>query len=331
MQDSSFDLSGPESSLQMCIRCTVSPVGLNQLGESLCEKCFSAYRGFRCQYGGNTRHSITVENFLNQRPIHTKSRESVSEIEPLPGFLVGSRVMQDLLEKVAKVAKSDIPVLIQGDTGTGKELVAQAIHTFSPRVSRPFVPVNCSTIQSDLAESELFGHERGSFTGAEQKTKGFFIEANHGTIFLDEVHDMLPRTQAKLLRVLEKGEVRSVGSAKTSNVNVRLITAANVDLYRLFKTSKFRQDLYFRLAGAILEVPTLEERKEEIPSLVKYILGQLSTEVFAVDSRVMDVFMEYKWPGNIRELRQVLWQATVFAEGDTIELGHLPRRITSVV
>ncbi len=201
-------------------------------------------------------------------------------------------------------------MLLQGESGVGKELVARTIHRFSPRSRERFVQVNCAAIPEDLIESELFGHEKGSFTGATERQIGKFEQADRGTIFLDEVGDMSLKTQAKVLRVLQEGEVERLGSAKTVNVDVRVIAATNKNLEEEIEKGNFREDLYFRLAVIPIYVPPLRERAEDIPLLVKHFLNQLGRENNRRPKQMtppaMDVLKRYRWRGNIRELRNTI-------------------------
>ena len=233
--------------------------------------------------------------------------------------------MQDA---VHKAAPSNATVLLQGESGVGKELVARTIHRDSPRSRERFVQVNCAAIPEDLIESELFGHEKGSFTGATERQVGKFEQADRGTIFLDEVGDMSLKTQAKVLRVLQEGEVERLGSAKTVNVEVRVIAATNKNLEAEIEKGNFREDLYFRLAVIPVYVPPLRERAEDIPLLVKHFLNQLGRENNRRPKQMtppaMDMMKRYRWRGNIRELRNTIERMIIMTEGEVIDVADLP-------
>ena len=232
-----------------------------------------------------------------------------------------------------QIAPANIPVLITGESGTGKELVAQAIHNNSKRSKRQFAPLNCAGLSESILEDELFGHVRGAFTGAEKERQGRFEYAHQGTLFLDEVGDM-PRTmQAKLLRVLESGEVVRVGSNEPRHVDVRLISATNRDLAEMVKDREFREDLYFRVKGVELRLPALRERREDIPLLTRHFVAryahQMEKDVPAIAEDVQMTLMGYDWPGNVRQLMNVIQNMVVIAEGDTLEPRHLPHEIAA--
>lgn len=238
-------------------------------------------------------------------------------------------------EFAKKAARTTSTVLITGESGTGKELFAHAIHNMSPRRKGPFIKVNCAAVPETLLESELFGYAEGAFTGARKDGKpGKFELANHGTIFLDEVADMTLSMQAKLLRVLQEKEVERVGAIHTTKVNVRIIAATNKDLSQLVAENKFREDLYYRLNVIILNLPSLKERKDDIPiiatSILKRLNKQLGTGIHYISDDVMKCFCEYHWPGNIRELENILERAVNFTDGNTITLEQIPEHIKSV-
>ncbi|HYQ95728.1 MAG TPA: sigma-54 dependent transcriptional regulator, partial [Candidatus Eisenbacteria bacterium] len=213
-------------------------------------------------------------------------------------------------------------VLIQGENGTGKELVARALHAAGPRRDQPFVAMNCSAIPEELIESELFGHERGAFTGATQSRRGRFEEAHHGTLFLDEIGDMSARAQTKLLRVLQEGEINRVGGNRAIKVDVRVIAATNQDLGERVRSERFREDLYFRLAVVPIIVPPLRERTEDIPLLVEHFAAQLAKESGgkprAFSPGAVELFQHYGFPGNIRELRNLVERLWIMTRGATI-------------
>ncbi len=233
-----------------------------------------------------------------------------------------SSKMREMLRMASRVAASDAAVLIQGESGTGKELIAAAIHYNSPRRGAPFVAVNCANLQENLLESELFGHEKGAFTGAERQRIGRFEQANGGTLFLDEVGDMTPAVQGKLLRVLEQGCFERLGGSKTIRVNVRVLAATNQDLRRAMRERRFRQDLYYRLCVVPIHVPPLRERAGDIPLLADFFLRKYGGGVTHGPVRILPSAMEYleaySWPGNVRELENVIERAVLICQGEAI-------------
>jgi transcriptional regulator with GAF, ATPase, and Fis domain len=236
-----------------------------------------------------------------------------------------------LLRNVEQVAPTEATVLIQGETGTGKELLARAVHDRSRRQNRPLVKVNCGSIPAGLVESELFGHEKGAFTGATQRRIGRFELANGGTIFLDEVTELPTDTQVKLLRVLQEGEFERVGSSQTIKVDARVIAATNRDLREVVKNGTFRSDLFYRLNVFPLAVPSLRERKDDIPLLVNFFLSKfgkkLGKEVRGVSQRSMDSLLGYDWPGNVRELQNIIERAVVLASGPILQVDDSMMRL----
>lgn len=244
---------------------------------------------------------------------------------PSFGSLVGaSPIMKGIFHKIELYGSAEAPVVITGETGTGKDLVAREIHRHSPRAMMPFVAVNCCALSEDLFESELFGHEKGSFTGAIKTHKGRFERANKGTLFLDEIGDMPPRTQAKLLRVLEEGTIERVGGEEPYPVDVRIVAATNISLEQAVAVRQFRSDLYHRLAVFRIHVPPLRERVGDIELLVNYYLRVLNNrynrQVVSLTPEALSLLKEYHWPGNIRELRNVLERVYVETHGSVI--GH---------
>jgi DNA-binding NtrC family response regulator len=245
------------------------------------------------------------------------------------GDLVGaSKPMQEVMRIVEMAAPSSASVLITGETGSGKEIVARTIHKLSPRVAGPFVPINCSAIPETLMESEIFGHERGAFTGAAERRIGCFELADGGTLLLDEIGEMPAPTQAKLLRVLEDRKVRRLGSKSETPVDVRVLAATNKDAEQAVSSGQMRQDLFFRLNVFHINLPPLREHKDDIPLLVEHILRDLNAKhgkhVRGIGAEVMDIFMGHTWPGNIRELRNVLERASIMCEKDLITRANLP-------
>lgn len=244
------------------------------------------------------------------------------------GDLIGrSATMQQLFDMIALVAESQATVLIQGESGTGKELVAKTIHRLSDRREKPFVVVDCGSLPETLLESELFGHMKGAFTGATANKRGLFEEADGGTIFLDEIADTTPTFQAKLLRVLQEGEVKRVGGNQPIKVDVRVVSATNKDLSELVKAKAFRQDLYYRLAVLPLSLPPLRERREDIPLLVEYFVvaacKRHRQSPRAVSSDVMHALSEAAWPGNVRELQHYIERAVVTTTGPDLTCGDI--------
>jgi transcriptional regulator with GAF, ATPase, and Fis domain len=247
----------------------------------------------------------------------------VESREIFPEIIGQSRAVRAIFGQILKVAPTDTTVLISGESGTGKELVATAIYEQSLRRGKPFVKVNCVAIPEGLLESELFGHEKGAFTGAVARKKGKFELADGGTIFLDEIGDMPLATQAKILRVLQEREFERVGGAGSIQVDVRIIAATNKNLTDMVKTSAFREDLFYRLNVFNIHLPALRERREDIPALVDHFLGSAEKAV-QISSRAMQLLLGHPWPGNVRELQNVIERAAVIAEG-SIEPGHLPQ------
>lgn len=236
--------------------------------------------------------------------------------------------IRDVYEQISQVADSNTNVLIRGESGTGKELVAHAIHYNSPRSARPFIKVNCAALPESLIEAELFGHEKGAFTGAISAKKGRFEMAEGGTLFLDEIGDLSPAMQVKLLRVLQEREFERVGGMETIKVNVRLIAATNVDLERAVQDGRFRSDLYYRLNVFSIYLPPLRERKTDILLLAEHFLEkyakQNSKQIKRISTSAIDMLMSYHWPGNVRELENVIERATLVCEGRVIHGYHLP-------
>ena len=246
--------------------------------------------------------------------------------------IVGSApAMQAVYKQIGRVAPQNVAVLILGESGTGKELVARAIYHYSPRNAAPFVAINCAAIPEALLESELFGHERGAFTGADRRRIGKFEQAHGGTVFLDEIGDMSAATQAKLLRVLQEQEFERVGSNDTVRTDVRILAATNKPLEELTAEGAFRRDLFYRLSGFVIRLPPLRERLADLPALVDYFLGEFGREMNvparALAPETLELLGSYAWPGNVRELQGVLRYALLHAGGDVIRPEHLPPAI----
>ena len=258
-------------------------------------------------------------------------RQAVAERFGFASLVGKSAKMQEVYTQIEKVAAARGAVLIQGESGTGKELVAKAIHFNSPRKSGPFVVIDCGAIPEALQESELFGHERGAFTGAIATKKGLFEEAHGGTLFLDEVAELAPGLQAKLLRALQDGEIRRVGGTKTLHVDARVIAATNRDLAAEVREGAFREDLFYRLNVFPIFLPPLRERREDLPLLVDHFLDRLAQEEGKPPKRLspeaLRAMMVYAWPGNVRELEHALERAALLSEGETITDHDLPPEI----
>lgn len=244
------------------------------------------------------------------------------------GIVGRSEAMQEVFKVIGQVAPSDVTVLVTGESGTGKELVARCIHQHSGRARRPFVAVNCAAIPENLIESELFGHERGAFTGATGQRAGRFEQCDGGTIFLDEIGDMALSTQTKILRVLQEGEIQRVGGAETIQVDVRVIAATNRDLEEMVAARTFREDLYYRLNVVRLRLPPLRERMEDLPLLVDFVLQKLEKTRKVRAKRLapdaMAVLQNHRWPGNVRELENAIYRSAVMAQGEVILARDLP-------
>lgn len=258
----------------------------------------------------------------------SRLRLEVGDRHSLDGILGRSEVMEEVRRLVAKAAQSEVPVLILGETGTGKELVARALHFGGPRATGPFVAVNSAIATESLLDSELFGHERGSFTGAVGRHRGQFEQADRGTLFLDEIGDMPLATQAKILRTLQESSVRRVGSEDAVNINVRVICATHRNLEDSIASGTFRRDLYYRISTLVIELPPLRKRLEDLPELVTYFSNlatrRESRPPVTLSDAALDCLRRYSWPGNVRELQHAIDRAVLLAEGDRIEEHDLP-------
>ncbi|MDD3180396.1 MAG: sigma-54 dependent transcriptional regulator [Opitutaceae bacterium] len=258
-------------------------------------------------------------------------RPSLNFEEHKEGIVGGSAPMQEVFKIIGQVAASDVTVMITGESGTGKELVARSIHRHSHRGNKPFIAVNCAAIPDNLIESELFGHERGSFTGATAQRLGKFEMCDGGTIFLDEIGDMAPATQTKILRVLQEGEIQRVGGTGAIKVNVRVIAATNKDLEAMVKAKGFRDDLYYRLNVVRIRIPPLRERVEDIPLIIDYYLQRLTkakkTKVRMITPEALAMLCRYRWPGNVRELENVVYRSAVVTQGEAILPQDIPAEV----
>lgn len=266
------------------------------------------------------RRKLLVENLLLR-----------SRLEGMGEIVGTSRRVQEVFELMRRAAPARSNILIGGESGTGKELVARAIHSLSPRREGPFVPVHTSAIPAELLESTLFGHVKGSFTGAVSSRKGLFEAAHNGTLFLDEVGTINLETQTKLLRVIQEREIRRVGAVKAQAVDVRLVAATNADLWNEVQEGRFREDLYYRLNVITIEMPPLRERHDDIPLLATHFLRlyaeENDREVEAFSPAAMDALSAYPWPGNVRELENAVERAVVLSRADTVEVDELPQAV----
>jgi len=250
---------------------------------------------------------------------------------PIPALIGSGPAMQEVYRLTRQVAQSNASVLLLGETGTGKELVAKAIHQLSRRASGPFVRVNCGALHENLLESELFGHVRGAFTGAVDNRTGRFQAAHTGTIFLDEINSTTPKLQVKLLRVLQEHEFERVGDSHTIRVDTRVIAASNRDLIEEIEAGRFREDLYYRLNVVTIRLPALRERREDIPALTDHFLKLYSQcnnrHVLRVEPKAMEALQAYDWPGNVRELQNYIERGVVLAQGEELTLDLLPETL----
>ena len=273
---------------------------------------------------------LKVEKALEMRRLKHEIeylRHTQQDIYDFDRIIGASGALQSVLAIVKKVAKSNTTCLIRGETGTGKELIAGAIHHNSLRAARNFVKVNCAALQENLLESELFGHEKGAFTGADKQRIGRFEQSDGGSLFLDEIGDMSPSTQAKILRVLQEHEFERLGGTRTLRVDVRLVAATNRDLAAMVAAGQFREDLYYRLNVVSIEMPPLRERKEDVQALATFFIKRFSAElkkkIEVIDGEALKLLMRYNWPGNIRELENSIERAMLLTEGDHITADDL--------
>ena len=277
---------------------------------------------------GRDRVLVAVKNALDQGTLKQENKRLKEAVGPGTRMIGESPAFERALEQATMAARSDARVLLVGESGTGKELLAAHIHASSPFAAGPFVKVNCAAIPGELIESELFGHEKGSFTGATAMRRGKFELADNGTLFLDEIGDLHSNSQAKLLRVLQEGEFHRVGGEQTIRVTVRVLSATNRDLTALVAQEKFREDLYYRVSVVPIRVPALRERPQDIRPMAEYFLEDFcSRNGFrkrAFDAEVWDAFQEYKWPGNARELRNAVERMAILSPGDTLTAAAIP-------
>ena len=298
------------------------------------DNALSAYKGGAFEYltkpfDIHEIRKLAIKATKTSKPAQNDvAQESNSEI-------VGkAESMQEVFKAIGKISKTDITVLIRGESGTGKELIAQSVHTNSTRSNEPFIAINVAAIPHELLESELFGHEKGSFTGAQSQRIGRFEQALGGTLFLDEIGDMHPELQTRLLRVLSSHEFYRVGGQKPIKSDVRIIAATNQNIEDLIKTGQFREDLYHRLNVFRIELPPLRKRKEDIPALVEYFLKKSADEIKSerkdIEENAMDILNEYNWPGNIRQLENTCRYITVMAPSTSITIDDIPDEVKNI-
>ncbi len=274
---------------------------------------------------------LTVERILEGRRLRAQNRSLRRELEqryPVQNLRGRSQAMQTVTEQIERMARSDAPILVQGETGTGKELAARAIHAASVRAEQPLVCVNCASIAEQLIESELFGHVKGAFTGAQQNRRGLIAEADGGSLFLDEIGELSLEAQAKLLRVIEEGEIRRVGADRVQHVDIRLISATHRDLARMVEQKRFREDLYYRLNVMQIRMPPLRERQEDIIELAELFLQRAADRLprdraLRLGDKARKKLLEYPWPGNVRELENVIERAAILARREVIDADDL--------
>ncbi|MFQ5706194.1 MAG: sigma-54-dependent transcriptional regulator [bacterium] len=275
---------------------------------------------------------LKVRHIMEKRRLAEENVQLKQELKDkysLENMIGQSGIMQEVYKMVERVAPTDATVLIRGESGTGKELVAQAIHQLSPRSAEPFVAVNCGALPENLLESELFGHEKGAFTGADKLKVGRFELAGNGTIFLDEIGDVSLTTQIKLLRVLQNKLIERLGGTRTIQTKARTIAATNRNLEEALKDGSFREDLYYRINVFPITLPPLRERKEDIPALVSHFLKKLGQAENAIESNALELLIHYRWPGNVRELENVVERSVIMSAGAPIKAEDLPPHINA--
>ena len=281
---------------------------------------------------GAERMQVSIRNALSQAALAGEVRRiqrTASGAIAIVDLSTASPRMRQALKLAEKAATSDIPVLMEGESGVGKELIARAIRGAGPRKHKPFIAVNCGAIPANLVESILFGHEKGAFTGANERSPGKFVEAGGGTLFLDEIGELPPDAQVKLLRALQDGEIDPVGARKSVKVDFRLISATNRDLLQLVRAGKFREDLFYRLHIFPITVPPLRDRMEDVPERVRRFVARFAAEegkrVRAVSAEAMRLLSAYRWPGNVRQLENAVFRAVVLAETDEVGVAEFPQ------
>jgi DNA-binding NtrC family response regulator len=282
----------------------------------------------------NEEIKLTVKKIIEQQKLLNENialKQQISQRIACKEFIVVSDPMIKIIETLEKVIPTKSNILILGESGTGKGLIAELVHCKSPRRDKPFISINCSAIPEGLLESELFGYKKGAFTGAVADKQGMIAIANNGTLFLDEIGDMPVSLQAKILKVIETGELQPLGDTKTKNVDVRIISATNVDIEQRIKEGKFREDLYWRLNVIEIKIPPLRERKDDVEVLARHFIQKFNEEhkrnIKGFDKAAMTAIMAYSWPGNVRELKNVVERAVVLAEGQYITLDNLPDKL----
>jgi DNA-binding NtrC family response regulator len=278
-----------------------------------------------------------LEKSIDRAGKSVRMRRELNQLRKTQGqndFVLGqSKVMASLLQQSERAAQASVSVLISGETGTGKEVLAKAIHQMGPRADKAFIAINCAAVQSNMIESELFGHEAGAFTGADKKKPGLMEVANDGILFLDELSSMPSDMQAKLLRAVEERAFRRMGGTTLINVDVQILAASNRDLPEMIKAGEFRDDLYYRLKVLDLEMPALRDHKEDIPELIGFFVNEFNPKmglnINDITPKALKVLMDYDWPGNIRELRNTIERAMIFCDDAAIDLAHLPAELVA--
>ncbi|MGJ8652823.1 MAG: sigma-54-dependent transcriptional regulator [Opitutaceae bacterium] len=272
---------------------------------------------------------------LNRANTSEENQTNISQEDVEGGIIGSSPAMQDVFKMIGQVAASDVTVMVTGESGTGKELIARAVYQNSLRSQKPYIAVNCAAIPENLIESELFGHEKGSFTGATNQRIGKFELCDSGTIFLDEIGDMALSTQTKILRALQEGEIQRVGSSETIKVDVRMLAATNKPLEEMVKEKTFREDLYYRLNVVRIHLPALRERMEDVPQLTDFVLKRLAQEsktaAKTISPEALAILSQHRWPGNVRELENLVYRSAVIAQGETILIKDLPQEVIRAV
>ena len=283
-----------------------------------------------------TEIEIVVERALKYQETERENRRLRSELQNKYSFsnMIGkARNMEQVFDLIGTVADSRATVLVTGESGTGKELAARALHYNSPRQNGPFIRLNCAALPKELMESELFGHEKGAFTGAIKQTRGRFEMADGGSLLLDEISEIDPALQAKLLRILQEREFERVGSGQTIKVDVRIIATTNRDLQREVEEGRFREDLYYRLNVIEINVPSLRERREDIPALVTFFIDKFNQEnnkdIEGISDEALELLIQYDWPGNVRELENYIERAVVVSRGSVLEAADFPQKLTA--